>query len=100
MLQLAKPAVVPAARAHVAEVGLNVPVEFVEKLTVPVGPVAPDDDVSVTVAVHVVWLFTWTDGGLHETAVVVAWGGANVTARLTVVLVALAPSGEPVTMKL
>jgi hypothetical protein len=94
------PAVVPVVRAHVAEVGLNVPVEFVEKLTIPVGLVAPDDDVSVTVAVHVVWLFTWTDGGLHETVVVVAWGGADVTIRLTVVGVVVAPSGEPVTMKL
>jgi len=94
------PDVVSAVRAHVAEVGPNVPVEFVEKLTVPVGVVAPDDDVSVTVAVQVVRLFIWTDGGLHETVVVVAWGGADVTARLTVVGVVVAPSGEPVTMKL
>ena len=94
------PVVVAAARAHVAEVGLNKPVEFVEKLTVPVGAVAPDEDTSVTVAVHIVWLFTWTDGGPHETVVVVGWGGADVTARLTVVVVVVAPSGDPVTMKL
>jgi len=34
--------------------GVKVPVAFVVKLTVPVGVVAPDADVSVTVAVHVV----------------------------------------------
>ncbi len=55
-----------------AEFGLNVPVEFVVKPTVPVGVVAPADDVSVTVVVHVVWLPTWTDDGLHETVVAVA----------------------------
>jgi hypothetical protein len=56
----------------VAEAGLNVPVEFVVKPTVPVGAVALEDDVSVTVAVHVVWLPTWTDDGLHEMVVAVA----------------------------
>ena len=66
------PAVVPEVRVHVAEVGLNVPVEFVVKPTVPVGIVAPDDEVSVTIAVHVVWLPTWTDDRLHETVVAVA----------------------------
>lgn len=76
------------------------PVEFVEKLIIPVGVVAPDDEVSVTVAVHVVWLFTWTDGGLQETVVLVAWGGGDVTVRLTVVGVVVAPTGEPVTVKL
>ena len=48
------PAGGPDARVHVADVGLNVPVEFDVKPTVPVGAVAPEDDVSVTVAVHVV----------------------------------------------
>jgi len=66
------PAIVPDVRVHVAEAGLNVPVELVVKPTVPVGAVAPEDDESVTVAVHVVWLPTWTDDGLHETVVAVA----------------------------
>jgi hypothetical protein len=55
-----------------ADAGLKVPVEFVVKPTVPVGAVAPEDDVSVTVAVHVVWLPTWTEDGLHEIVVAVA----------------------------
>jgi hypothetical protein len=61
--------VVPAPRVHVA-VGLNVPVELVVKLTVPVGVVG-DEDVSVTVAVQVVATLIPTGLGLHETAVVV-----------------------------
>ncbi len=65
------PAAVPATRVHVVEVGVNVPVEFVEKPTIPVGVVAPDADVSVIVAVQVVRLPTWTDGWLHKTLVAV-----------------------------
>ncbi len=66
------PGVVPDVRVHIAEAGLNVPVELVVKLTVPVGVVALANDVSVTMAVHIVWLPTWTDDVLHETVVAVA----------------------------
>lgn len=48
----------------------------------PVGDVAPVADVSVTVAVHVVGVLTWTDPGEHVTAIVVECGGAVTTARL------------------
>jgi len=61
---------------------VKVPVELVVKLTVPVGDVAPVADVSVTVAVHVVGVLTWTDPGEHVTAIVVECGGAVTTARL------------------
>jgi hypothetical protein len=64
------PAVVPAAVVQLAEVGLNVPVEFVVKLTDPVGVVGPLE-VSVTVAVQLVaWLLT-RDEGEHLTLVLV-----------------------------
>ena len=56
------PAVVPAASVQLANVGLNVPVELVVKLTEPVGVVGPPE-VSVTVAVQLVaWLMTTDDG--------------------------------------
>jgi len=56
------PAVVPAAVVQLAEVGLNVPVEFVVKLTDPVGVVGPLE-VSVTVAVQLAaWLLTRDEG--------------------------------------
>ena len=77
-------AVVPATRAHVAEVGVNVPVEFVVNPTVPVGVVAPDDDVSVTVAVHIVGEIMIRVFGTQETLVLVGFSIAGVT--LTVVL--------------
>ena len=77
-------AVVPATRAHVAEVGVNVPVELVVKPTVPVGVVAPDADVSVTVAVHVVGELMVRVFGTQETLVLVESSIAEVT--LTVVL--------------
>ena len=83
-LQPAMPAVVPATRVHVAEVGTNLPVELVVKPTVPVGVVAPDDDVSVTVAVHVVDEFMVAVFGTQETLVLVEFSIAGVT--LTVVL--------------
>jgi len=84
-LQLAVPAVVPA-RVHVGT-GVKVPVELVVNMTVPAGAVAPVVEVSVTVATQLVAAFTWTDKGLHETVVVVGWGGgggAEVTGRLNV----------------
>ena len=56
------PAVVPAASVQLANVGLNVPVELVVKLTEPEGVVGPPE-VSVTVAVQLVaWLMTTDDG--------------------------------------
>ncbi len=64
------PAVVPAVRVQLADVGLNVPVEFVVKLTVPVG-VVELDEVSVTVAVQVLAVPTVTELGRQETDVVV-----------------------------
>jgi len=77
---VAVPAVAPAARVQLAD-GVKVPVELVVKLTVPVGVVGLAS-VSVTVAVHVVGVLTWTDPGEHVTAVVVECGGAVTTARL------------------
>ena len=67
-------AVVPAANVQLAA-ELNVPVEFVVKVTAPVGVDAPLEDVSVTVAVQVVGVPTWTDPGEHVTVVEVGWGG-------------------------
>jgi hypothetical protein len=51
--------------------GENVPVEFVVKLTVPVGVIAPVPDESVTVTVHVEATLSKTLAGEHETDVVV-----------------------------
>ena len=61
---------VPDARVHVGE--LKVPVEFVVKLTVPVGVIAPAPEESATVAVHVDATLSNTPAGEHATAVVVA----------------------------
>ena len=77
-------AVVPAIRVHVAAVGVKVPVELVVTPTVPVGVVAPDDDVSVTVAVHIVGEIMIRVFGTQETLVLVGFSIAGVT--LTVVL--------------
>ena len=68
---VAVPATVPADNAQLAESGLKVPVEFVVKLTEPVGVVAPDVKVSVTVAVQVEGVLTCTDAGTHWTLVLV-----------------------------
>ena len=59
---------VPEARVQVAE--LKVPVEFVVKVTVPVGVIAPVPEESATVAVQVVEAAEFTDAGLQTTAVV------------------------------
>ena len=61
----------PAARVQLAEVGLKVPVELVVKLTDPEGVVAPVADVSVTVAVQLVGVLTWTGAGEHCIVVLV-----------------------------
>src|SRR2546422_8776208 len=74
-LQPAVPAIVPAARVHVAEVGANLPVELVVKSTVPVGVVEPNDDLSVTVTVHVLNCPMATGFGVHDTVVVVVSRG-------------------------
>ena len=50
---------------------MNVPVSLVVKVTVPVGAVAPDEDVSITVAMQVVGWFTATEEREHETLVLV-----------------------------
>ena len=68
---VAVPTTVPADKAQLAETGLNVPVEFVVKLTEPVGVVAPDVKVSVTVAVHVEGVLSCTDAGTHWMLVLV-----------------------------
>ena len=53
-------------------VALNVPVELVVKLTVPVGVIAPVPELSATVAVQVLALLSGTLAGEHATVVVVA----------------------------
>ena len=50
---------------------LNVPVELLVKVTVPVGVIAPVPEESATVAVQLVDTPVLTDDGLHETVVVV-----------------------------
>jgi hypothetical protein len=58
---------VPAESVQV--VLLNDPVELVEKVTVPVGVIAPAPDVSVTVAVQLVATLSKTLAGEHDTVV-------------------------------
>ena len=57
----------PAARVQVAE--LKVPVEFVVKVTVPVGVTAPVPEASATVAVQVLAVLSRTLAGEHATVV-------------------------------
>ena len=64
--------------------GLKVPVPLLVKLTVPVGVVAPELAVSVTVAVQVVDPLTGTVPGVQLTVVLVECMAAAVT--VTVVL--------------
>jgi len=56
--------VVPAARAQLAEEGVKMPVEFVANATVPVGVVGLAE-VSVTVAVQLLAVFTMTEAEEH-----------------------------------
>jgi len=58
---------VPAARAQV--VLLNVPVELLLKVTIPVGATAPVPDASATVAVQVLAVLSKTLAGEHATVV-------------------------------
>jgi len=53
-------------------VALNVPVELLVNVTVPVGVIAPVPELSATVAVHVLALLSGTLAGEHATVVVVA----------------------------
>lgn len=73
------PAVVPAASVQLAEVGVNVPVLLVVKLTEPVGVVG-EREVSVTVAVQLVAAPEVTEPGEQARLVVVVWRGAGVDA--------------------
>jgi len=70
---------VPAAKVQLADAGANVPVLFVVKLTVPVGVVGLDEE-SVTVAVQLLAVPEVTELGVHDTIVVVLWGGTGVAA--------------------
>src|SRR5437879_6488780 len=88
VLQVAVPAVVPAAKVHV----VNVPVTpLTVNVTDPVGVLRVPAAVSVTVAVHVEpWL---TNTGLvHETAVVVVLLLTTTVAAVVVLLVACVES--------
>ena len=67
---------------QLAEIGLNVPVELVVKLTEPEGVVEPVTAVSVTVAAQLVGTPACTGDGAHWTLVVVVWRGTAVTASL------------------
>lgn len=67
----------PAAKVQLAEEGVNVPVELVVKLTVPVGVVGLEE-VSVTVAVQLELVPTLTELGEQATLVVVVCSGAGV----------------------
>ncbi len=74
----------PATSLHDADVGLKVPVEFVVKVTVPVGTVG-FFELSTTLTVQVVAVLTKTDPWEQLTTVFVEWrgeGAEEVTARL------------------
>lgn len=60
----------PATRVQAADNGLNVPVEFVVKATVPVGT-AGLVELSITLAVQLVDVPTGTDPGEQVTTVLV-----------------------------
>jgi len=75
-----------AARVQLAA-GVKVPVEFVVKLTDPVGVMTvPAVEVSVTVAVQLVPWLTTTDAGVHDTLVEVVRGVTVRTKAVAVVL--------------
>lgn len=61
---------VPETRVQVVE--LNVPVELVVNVTVPVGVTPPVPEASVTVAVHVDGVLSSTLAGAHVTLVALA----------------------------
>ena len=81
---------VPDAKVH--EVTLNVPVELLVKVTVPVGVTAPAPELSVTVAVQVLAVLSRTLAGEHATEVALA---LIVDARVKVPLLPLCTESPP-----
>ena len=63
---------------------MNVPVELLVNVTFPVGVIGPVLFVSVTVAVQLVGVLTWTAAGLHDTVVVVGLPDCTVASSLVV----------------
>ena len=82
---MAVPAVALAARVQLAA-GVNVPVELLAKVAVPVGVITVPAEVSVTVAVQLVPWLTTTDEGVQATVVEVVRG---LTVKVNAVAVAL-----------
>jgi len=83
---VAVPAVALAAREQLVA-GVNVPVAFVVKLTLPVGVMTVPGEVSLTVAVQLVAWLTTTEVGEHPMLVEVIRG---VTVKVKAVVVVLA----------
>jgi hypothetical protein len=63
-------------------VPVKMPVELLVNVTFPVGVIGPVLFVSVTVAMQRVELLTWTEAGLHVTAVVVGFPVCTVASSL------------------
>ena len=85
---------VPATRVQVIE--LNVPVELVVKVTVPVGTIPPAPDVSETVAVQVEATLSGTLAGEHATVVLVVLRVEAIVKVPLLVLWAPSPRYDPV----
>src|SRR5437667_252930 len=66
----------PATSVHVADDGLNVPVEFVVKVTVPAGTVGLVE-LSITLAVQLADVLTEAEPGLQVTTIFVEWSGGG-----------------------
>jgi len=66
----------PATSVHVADDGLNVPVEFVVKVTVPVGTVGLVE-LSIALAVQLADVLTKAEPGLQVTTIFVVWSGGG-----------------------
>src|SRR3989442_9698525 len=93
--QLAVPTT-PATKAQLFD-GLNVPVLLVAKVAEPVGVTAPVPELSVTVAVQLVGVFSATLAGAHETVVVVdRIVDVTVNAALVLPVWTESPANEPV----
>ena len=88
---VAVPRVPPADSGQLPD-GEKVPVPVVVKDTDPVGVVAPDAAVSITVAVQIVAELTLTDAGAHAIAVDV---GSTVGATMCTVRVTVLGVGRP-----
>jgi hypothetical protein len=82
---VAVPAVALAARVQLAA-GVNVPVELLTKVALPVGVITVPAEVSVTVAVQLVPWLTTMDEGVQTTVVEVVRG---LTVKVNAVAVAL-----------